>query len=223
MKTIRVFLADDHALVRAGIRHLIDALPDFSVVAEASSVQDARRGIDATNPDMVLTDISMGAESGLDLLRHLRRHVPAVPVVILSMHAADELVSEALGLGAAGYLLKEAAPAELEIALRSVAAGGSYMSPAISTHMVNRSTCPDAAVKGPLDVLTPRQIQILTMIASRKGTKEIAYELDLSEKTIAAHRAQIMERTGERDIVGLVLFAVRHGLVRPENGASRSV
>jgi DNA-binding NarL/FixJ family response regulator len=130
------------------------------------------------------------------------------------MHASEEMVSEALRLGADGYLLKDSTAGELEIALLAVARGESYLSPSVSKAMIDRFVRPPAATDPALDLLTPRQQQILTMIASRKSTKEIAYELDLSEKTIAAHRAQIMERTGVRDVVGLVLFAVKHGLVK---------
>ena len=135
-------------------------------------------------------------------------------IVILSMHSSEELVAEALQLGAAAYLLKEAAPAELEIALRAVARGETYLSPPVSTKMIERFVRQPVAMQSALQTLTARQLQILTMIADRKGTKEIAYELDLSEKTVAAHRAQLMARVGVRDIVGLILFAVRHGLVK---------
>jgi DNA-binding NarL/FixJ family response regulator len=130
------------------------------------------------------------------------------------MHASEELVAEALRLGASAYLLKESAPNELEIALRAVTRDDNYLSPSVSKKMIDRFVRPASVADKQLDILTPRQQQILTMIASRKSTKEIAYELDLSEKTIAAHRAQIMERTGVRDLVGLVLWAVKHGLVK---------
>jgi DNA-binding NarL/FixJ family response regulator len=214
MKHTKILLVDDHALVRAGIKTLINQISGFTVVAEASGVADALRLLLECDPDVVLTDITMGAESGLDLVRQAKACRPGVAAVILSMHASDELVAEALRLGASGYLLKEAAPGELEIALRAVARNETYLSPAVSTRMIDRFVRAEQPEKSTLQSLTPRQIQILTMIANRKGTKEIAYELDLSEKTIAAHRAQIMERTGVRDLVGLVLFAVKHGLVK---------
>lgn len=211
-----ILLVDDHALVRAGIRNLIHQIDDFEVVAEASGVEEAKALMKTLQPDLVITDISMGDGSGLDLVRALKTSHPALRVVILSMLASEEVVGEALRMGVAGYLLKDAAPAELEIALRAVARNEVYLSPGVSTRMVQRMMQPAPSTDPGLAALTARQIQILKMIASRKGTKEIAYELDLSEKTIAAHRAQIMERIGVRDVVGLALFAMKHGLVKPE-------
>jgi len=217
MNRIEVLLVEDHALVRAGLKALIDRFEGFVVTGEASGVADALAQLDVRSTQMVVADLSLGAESGLDLLRALRGRGHAAGVVIVSMHAADELVSEALRLGANGYLLKDAAPGELEIALRAVARNEVYLSPAVSKKVIEHYVRPAPAEDDALARLTPRQIQILTLIANRKGTKEIAYELDLSEKTIAAHRAQIMQRTGVRDLVGLVLLAVKYGLVRVES------
>jgi DNA-binding NarL/FixJ family response regulator len=211
---MNVVLVDDHALVRAGISNLINQLGDFVVVGEASDLLQAMELVRQLRPHVVVTDITLGDENGLDLLPRIRAESPRTRVVILSMHASEELVSEALRLGASAYLLKESAPSELEIALRAVTRDENYLSPSVSKKMIDRFVRPTAVADKQLDVLTPRQQQILTMIASRKSTKEIAYELDLSEKTIAAHRAQIMERTGVRDLVGLVLWAVKHGLVK---------
>lgn len=214
MKQTAVLLVDDHALVRAGIRSLIDQLKDFIVIAEASNPAEAMCKLEESVPDIVVTDITMGVHNGLDLVRALKQQFPHMAIVILSMHASDELVSEALRLGVSAYLLKEAAPAELEIALRAVTREETYLSPAVTTKIIERFVRQPVSSQSPLQSLTVRQLQILTMIANRKGTKEIAYELDLSEKTVAAHRAQMMERVGVRDIVGLVLFAVKYGLVK---------
>ena len=211
---MNVVLVDDHALVRAGISNLINQLDDFIVVGEAADLLHAMQLVRELRPHVVVTDITLGEENGLDLMPRIRAESPQTRVVILSMHASEELVAEALRLGASAYLLKESAPNELEIALRAVTRDENYLSPSVSKKMIDRFVRPAAVVDKQLDLLTPRQQQILTMIASRKSTKEIAYELDLSEKTIAAHRAQIMERTGVRDIVGLVLWAVKHGLVK---------
>jgi DNA-binding NarL/FixJ family response regulator len=212
---MNVVLVDDHALVRAGLSTLINQIPDFTVVGEASNLLEAMELIRQLRPHVLVTDITLGDENGLDLVPRVQAESPRTRIVILSMHASEELVAEALRLGASAYLLKESAPSELEIALRAVLRDENYMSPSVSKKMIDRFVrpAPVAVADKQPDILTPRQQQILTMIASRKSTKEIAYELDLSEKTIAAHRAQIMERTGVRDLVGLVLWAVKHGLV----------
>ncbi|AVR98628.1 response regulator [Pseudoduganella armeniaca] len=210
---MNIVLVDDHALVRAGIRTLIDQIDSFRVVGEASGNAEALALVEQLQPDVVVTDLTMGQDSGLDLLRDVHHDHPDLPVVILSMHASEEMVAEGLRLGAAAYLLKEAAPSELEIALQAIKRKETYLSPAVSTKVIQQFVRPTVAEKA-TGTLTARQLQILTMIANRKSTKEIAYELDLSEKTIAAHRAQIMERTGVRDLVGLVFYAVKHGLVK---------
>ena len=212
-KRTKILLVDDHVLVRAGIRSLISQLKDFVVIAEASSPDEAMQELAQCTPDIVVTDIAMGSASGLDLVRLVKQRLPETAILILSMHASEELVTEALRLGASAYLLKEAAPAELEIALQAITRRETYLSPAVSTKMIERFVRPVDTPQGPLQSLTPRQLQILTMIVDRKGTKEIAFELDLSEKTVAAHRAQIMERVGVRDLVSLVLLAVKHGMV----------
>jgi len=212
-----ILLVDDHVLVRAGIRSLIDQLIGFIVISEASDPDEALAWVAQRVPDIVITDLTMGSYNGLELVRQLRQQYPQMAIVILSMHASEELVTEALRLGASAYLLKEAAPAELEIALQAIRRHETYLSPAVSTKMIDRFVRTPVAAPNPLQSLTVRQLQILTMIASRKGTKEIAFELDLSEKTVAAHRAQIMERLGVRDLVGLVLLAVRHGLVSADS------
>jgi DNA-binding NarL/FixJ family response regulator len=216
MTKFKLLLVDDHALVRAGIKSLIDQLDGFVVVAEASGIAEAMGKLANPSPDIVITDIDMGIDNGLDLVRKIKKQMPEALVVILSMHSSEAFVSEALQLGASAYLLKEAVPAELEIALRAVTQGETFLSPAVATKMINRFVRPTvpAAAADPLKSLTLRQVQILTMLASGRGTKEIAYELDLSNKTVAAHRAQIMERIGIHDLVGLVLFAVKHGLVK---------
>jgi len=212
----KILLVDDHALVRAGLKSLINQLDKFVVIAEASNIASAMVKLGESAPDIVVTDIDMGSDNGLDLIRKLKKQLSNVPIVILSMHSSEELVSEALQLGASAYLIKEAAPEELEIALSAVMRGETFMSPSVSTKIINRFVRPPSVEADPLKALTTRQVQILTMLAHGVSTKEIAYKLDLSDKTVAAHRAQIMERIGIRDLVGLVLFAVKHGLVKVE-------
>jgi DNA-binding NarL/FixJ family response regulator len=208
-----ILLVDDHALVRAGIRSLIERISGFAVVAEASNSGQAMAAIAVALPDIVIADLAMGDDNGLDLLRALKSQYPALVVMVLSMHASEEMVSEALSLGAAAYLLKESAPAELEIALRAIAHAQCYLSPQVSAKVIARYIQPAAAQESPLHTLTSRQIQIFKLIAASNTTKQIAYDLDLSEKTVAAHRAQILARLGLHDVRSLQSYAARHGLV----------
>ncbi|WP_426101278.1 response regulator [Massilia sp. TSP1-1-2] len=216
MPKTTILLVDDHVLVRAGIRSLIDQLDDYVVIAEASEPDEAMRRVARQIPDIVVTDITMGEHSGLDLIRVLKQQFPQVATIILSMHASEEMVTEALRQGASAYLLKESAPAELEIALNAIVRRTKYLSPAVSTKMIERFVLAPTGEKKQFQLLTARQLQILKLIVARKSTKEIAFDLDLSEKTVAAHRSQLMERLGVRDVVSLVLLAVKNGLADAE-------
>ena len=213
--TIRVLLADDHALVRAGLRSLLAAMKEVEVVGEASSGEEALELAARERPDVVLMDIAMKGINGLETAARLRDRAPGVRVVILSMHSGEEYVLQALRAGAVGYLLKDAATGELELALRTVMRGESWLSPAVSRQVVEgyvQRVGGDAAA----DVLTARQREVLKLVAGGKSTKEIAFMLNLSVKTVETHRAQIMERLGIRDVPGLVRYALRTGLVPPE-------
>jgi DNA-binding NarL/FixJ family response regulator len=215
MTPIRVLLADDHALVRAGMRSLLNAMAEVEVVGEAASGEEALELAGRERPDIVLMDIAMKGMSGLDAAARLRERLPQVRVVILSMHAGEEYVLKALRAGAVGYLLKDAATGELELALRSVMRGESWFSPAVSRQVVE-GYVQRVGGEAVADTLTARQREVLKLVAGGKSTKEIAYELKLSVKTVETHRAQIMERLGIRDVAGLVRYALRTGLVPPD-------
>jgi len=215
MTPIRVLLADDHALVRAGMRSLLGSMAEVQVVGEASSGEEALELAGRERPDIVLMDIAMKGMSGLDAAARLRELHPEVRVVILSMHAGEEYVLQALRAGAVGYLLKDAATGELELALRSVMRGESWFSPAVSRQVVE-GYVQRVGGEAVADVLTTRQREVLRLVAGGKSTKEIAYDLNLSVKTVETHRAQIMERLGIRDVAGLVRYALRTGLVPPD-------
>ena len=215
MKPIRVLLADDHALVRAGIRSLCQTLAGVEVVAEASDGAEALLLAERERPDVVLMDIAMKGMNGLEAAARLRERLPATKIVILSMHTSEEYVLLALRAGAAAYLIKDSATSELELALQSVMRGEIYLSPAISRQVVE-GYVQRVGEGGAADPLTPRQREVLKRIAEGRSTKEIAYELNLSVKTVETHRAQIMERLGIRDVAGLVRYAMRAGLVPPE-------
>lgn len=213
-KDLRVLLVDDHALVRAGIRALIDAIDEVTVVGEAGEAGEALVLALSERPDVVLTDIAMQGRNGLALAEDLRTALPEARVIVLSMHDDASYVEQALKAGAAGYLLKDAAATELEAALRAVAAGGNYLSPGVSrTVMEGYGRQLESGAAGPLAELPPRQREILKLIAQGRSTKEIAFELEISVKTIETHRSQLMQRLGLRDLAGLVRFAIREGLV----------
>ena len=212
---IRVVLADDHALVRAGMRSLLNGMSQVEVVGEAASGEEALELAASERPDVVLMDIAMKGMSGLEAAARMRERHAAVRVVILSMHAGEEYVLQALRAGAVGYLLKDAATGELELALRSVMRGESWFSPAVSRQVVE-GYVQRVGGEAAAEVLTARQREVLRLVAGGKSTKEIAYDLTLSVKTVETHRAQIMERLGIRDVAGLVRYALRTGLVPPD-------
>jgi DNA-binding NarL/FixJ family response regulator len=215
--SIRIVLADDHELVRAGIRSLLEKLPDVEVVAEASDGQQAIRMVERHEPHIVLTDIAMPGLNGLEVTRHLAKAFPKVRVVILSMYSDEGYISQALRAGAAGYLLKGAAREELTLAIRAVAQGETYLSPPVSKLVILQYSGRQNSDDSLLKKLTPRQAQVLQMIAEGKTTKQVALELDISAKTVETHRMQLMERLEIHDIAGLVRFAIKVGLVRMED------
>lgn len=215
---LRVLLVDDHALVRAGIRALVDAIPNVSVIGEAGSAVEAFAITIAEKPDVVLTDIAMKGTNGLVLTAQILAALPETRVILLSMHSDESYVREALKIGATGYIVKDAAASELEAALQAVAAGGNYLSPSVSRIVMERyGSQLKAGAGGPLAELTPRQREILTKIARGRSTKEIAYELELSVKTVETHRAQLMQRLGLSDLAALVRFAIRAGLISADD------
>lgn len=212
LKTIRLILVDDHALLRAGMRALLDQIPGVSVIGEAGDGRAGMELIHTTQPDVVLLDIAMPGLNGLEALERIRKEDPAVKVVILSMHANEEYVLKAMRAGAAGYLLKNSKPAELEQALETVQAGETHLSPGVARHVAEYLQRAGNA-DDPLAQLTPRQREILQLIAEGQSTKEIADTLKISVKTVEMHRAQLMERLQIHDVAGLVRYAIRIGLV----------
>ena len=215
MDPVRVLLADDHALVRAGFRALLRGFVGVTVVAETDNGRDALRLIEEHRPDVVLMDIAMPELNGLEAAIRVRDLDPHVRVIILSMHANEEYILRALRAGVAGYLIKDAGPVELELALQAVTRGETYLSPAVSKRLAEYvRRMGDGS--SPLDALTARQREVLQLIAEGHTTREIARMLDLSVKTIETHRTRLMERLDIHDIAGLVRFAVRVGLVSPE-------
>jgi DNA-binding NarL/FixJ family response regulator len=206
---LRVLLVDDHHLVRAGLRSLLDAMPGVQVVAEAADGASALLLVFEHQPDMVLTDIAMPEGGGMGLLRAIRARDPGCKVVLLSMYDHDEYVAEAIRLGASGYLVKSGAAEELGQALQTVARGDVYLSPRVAAKLTQ-------AFGTGQPTLTERQTEVLRLIARGQSSKEVARALNLSVKTVETHRSQIMDRLGIRDLAGLVRYAVRRGLVDPD-------
>ena len=217
MKPIRVLLADDHALVRAGFRALLQSLPDMEVVAEAGDGREALRLIGLHQPDVVLMDIGMPGLNGLEAAARIVEESPHIRVIILSMHATEEYVLRALRAGAGGYLLKDAGTAELELAVRAVVRGEMYLSPAVSKHVIAEYVQRVSSEPNSLEQLSPRHREILQLIAEGQTTKEIAQTLGLSVKTIETYRTQLMERLDIHDIAGLVRYAIRMGLITSDS------
>jgi len=216
MAPIRVLVADDHALFRAGVRKLLQSFEGMDVVGEAADGHEAIRLSATHRPDVLLMDIGMPGLNGVEAVVRLTREGPRPRVIILSMHTGEEYVLRAIRAGAAGYLLKDARPAELETAVRAVARGEIYLSPAISRYVVEDYVRLGSIDRGPLDRLTPRQREVLQLIAEGNTTKAIAAKLGLSTKTVETHRAQLMERLDTHDIAALVRLAIRLGLVESQ-------
>ena len=208
-KAIRVVLADDHDLVRSGIKALLSMVEGVDVIAEARDGRELITLVESLNPDVVMTDISMPGMDGITAISEIHGKYPNVRLLVLSMYDTVDFVKRAVASGACGYLMKDAPPFELEQAVRSVMATGSYFSPSIAQRLLQPSE-PTAD-----DELTHRQVEILKLIAQGRASKEIAYELGLSPKTVDVHRARIMERLHLNDIASLTLYAVRKGLIKP--------
>ena len=214
MSQIRVLLADDHALVLAGIRALVEELGGTQIVAEANNGRDAVALAKQHKPDLVIMDISMKDLNGIEATAQIMAEVPSTRVLILSMHTTEDFVRRAIKSGAAGYLVKDSAPLDLKMAIAAVMRDEIYLSPRVSKHVVAGFLYGKPHQdESSMDALTARQREILQMIAEGKSTKEIAYQLNVSVKTVETHRAALMERLDIHDIAGLVLYAVRHGLI----------
>ncbi|HEV2392703.1 MAG TPA: response regulator transcription factor [Verrucomicrobiae bacterium] len=216
-KRLRVMLADDHPIVRAGIRAELEKLPQVEIVAEASDGREALELLQARQPDIVFMDISMRGLNGLETTARITKEFPKTRVIILSMHQNEEYFWQALKAGAAGYLLKKAATAELGAALDRVAGGEIYLTREISSRLLKKLPLQQIAhQKSPLEKLTDRQREILQLIAEGQTTKAIALILKVSPKTVEYHRAKLMERLNIYDIPGLVRFALQTGLISQE-------
>jgi DNA-binding NarL/FixJ family response regulator len=212
MNPIRVLIADDHALVRAGIRALVEKIEGVVVVGEAGKGKEAIELAEQLQPNLMLLDITMPDGGGFDVLDHVKKNYPDIRVIVLTVHEAGEYAIRALGEGAAGFLPKSAASAELEKAIRTVVRGERYISPEMS-HKYLLDYGKGVTKKDLLATLSPRQREVLRLIAEGKTTKQIAQLLEISVKTVETHRAQLMERLDIHDVAGLVRYAIVVGLI----------
>ncbi len=214
MSSISVILAEDHTLVRKGIRSLLEKIPDFKILGEAGNGREVLDMLAEKHADVVLMDIGMPVMNGIEAAARIVKLHSSVRVVMLSMHESEEYLLPALRAGCSGYVLKSAAPAELEFAIRSVARGEYYLSPGLRKIVLDSYLHQKRMRAGPGGKLTPRQREILQLVAEGQTSAQIASKLSLSLKTIEAHRAQIMSRLQIHDVAGLTRFAIRAGLVK---------
>jgi DNA-binding NarL/FixJ family response regulator len=212
MKRTRILIVDDHDLFRAGLRSLLEKVPEVEVVGEAGTGREAVKLIQAERPDVVLMDILMPELNGLDATARIAAQFPKVQVIILSMNSAEEYVVQALRAGAAGYLVKNVSLTELELAIKAVMRGEIFLSPAVSRTIIDKYLERTGANHSH-DRLTTRQREVLQLVAEGHKTKEIAKVLNISVKTVELHRAQLMKALEIHDIPGLVRYAIRIGLV----------
>jgi two-component system, NarL family, nitrate/nitrite response regulator NarL len=206
---IHVVLADDHELIRSGIRSLLARMTNVEVIADVGDGLELLELLDSVRPDLVITDIAMPGMDGITAVSRIKASYPDLRVIMLSMTDSAEAVKRAVASGADGFVRKDAPGFELELAVRNVMAVGSYFGKGVAERLMAPG---EPSVD---EQLTERQIQILTLLASGKSSKEVAFELDLSSKTVDAHRTRIMERLHLNDLASLTLYAVRKGLVKP--------
>ncbi len=209
MKSVRIVLADDQLLVRAGIRALLESLPGYVVVAECASGAEVPATIATKQPDVLLLDIAMPGPSGIEVAKTLRSHDGELRILVLSSIERREIVEQALNAGVNGYLLKDFLLEELQLALTTVLSGRPFLSPKIRD-LIN---FPGGNENDRSERLTTRQIEILRLVAGGNTTKEIARQLEISPKTVEFHRARLMQRIGVHDVTGLTRFAVQNGLI----------
>lgn len=225
---IRVVLADDHDILRQGLKLLLNAQPDMQVIGEARTGIEAITQAELYAPQVIVMDITMPELDGLKTCQIIRKQHPETQILILTMHESEEYFLQALRMGASGYLVKKAAPAELCAAVRTTAHGGVFLYPGLAKALVRAyittqpqdtlqtTSAKDQETPQPLSILTPRELEVLKLVAEGLTSQEIADQLVLSVKTVQAHRANIMEKLDLRDITHLVRFAIHHKLIHAD-------
>ncbi len=212
---LRILIAEDHALVRAGVRALLSETPDFEVVGESDNGRDAVRAVGELKPHIVLMDLTMPGMNGMEAIMDIKRRYPDTRVLVLTLHKTEEFICASMKAGADGYILKEATPGELRAAVRSVSNGKTYVSQDVSGKMLSRDpgAANFSAANSTWDTLTQREREVLKLVAEGKSNKEIAEFLFLSVKTVEKHRAKLMAKLGIRNAAALTAYAIERGLV----------
>ena len=211
---ISAVIADDHAVVREGLRRLLETETDIEVVSEAGDGREVLDEVGRHTPDVVILDITMPRLGGLETLERLRSHHPGTKVILLSVHGDPPFIQSAVNLGADGYVLKNGRVTEVVSAVRAVMKGGSYFSPPVAKEIVQQLRAPERANE-PFGLLSGREREVLQLIAEGLSAKEIANDLGISPKTVEAHRTSVMRKLGARKATELVRYALRHGLIEP--------
>ena len=229
--SIRVLLADDHDILRQGLKMLLSMQQEMQVVGEARTGREAVTMTLDLSPDVVVMDISMPDMDGLEACHLIRSQQTATQVLMLTMHESEEYFLHSLRMGAAGYLVKKAAPSDLRMAINAIAQGGAFLYPGLAKALIrsyvaspasatlashDHETVNTSSLAQALRVLTPREVEVLKLVAEGRTNQEIADQLTLSIKTVQAHRANVMEKLDLRDITHLVRFAIRYGFIPPE-------
>jgi DNA-binding NarL/FixJ family response regulator len=215
MTPIRVLLADDHTLIRAGLRMVVVSQPDFTVVGEASDGREAVALAEQLKPNVVVMDIGMPSLNGIEACRQIHDSLLGTQVIMLSMHSDEGYVLRALKAGAKGYMLKDSAEADLASAIRAVTAGKSFFSPAVSKILLEdyMRKLKRTGAEDSFDLLSPREREVLQLVAEGKSSKEVANLLSLSVYTVETHRAKVMQKLNLHNIPELILYAVRKGVI----------
>ena len=212
---ISIVIADDHGIVREGLRRLLEAEPDLRVCGEAADGREVLRQIASSKPDVVVLDITMPKLGGLETLDQIRSEHKQTKVVLLSVHSDPPFIQSAVSLGADGYVLKNGPASEIVTAIREVMNGGSYFSPAVTKEIVQQPRAPKSESEDPFSLLAGREREVLHLIADGLSAKEVAVELSISTKTVEAHRTSLMRKLNVRKATELVRYALRHGLIEP--------
>ncbi len=215
MANVRILLADDHAMLRDGVRMVLESHPGFEVVGTADNWRDAVRLAEELQPDIAVVDVAMPELNGLEATRAIRNTSPETAIVVLSMHEGEEYLREALRAGAAGYVLKRAAAKELVGAINAVRRGDKYLDPALTDTLISDYVRQVERGDDTPDSLTERELEVLKLVAEGHTNRQIALQLNISIKTVQTHRANLMDKLNLHDRTELVRYAIRRGLIQP--------